>query len=69
METVSSPFRPGGPKQSTPEAPIYILPNASHCFDLILENGQLDEGVQDIIDKVVAQMKAWLDEWYEQNDR
>ncbi|KAL1973854.1 hypothetical protein VTN31DRAFT_5414 [Thermomyces dupontii] len=68
-ESVSSPFRPCGPKQSTPEAPVYILPNASHCFDLNLRNARLDEGVQDAIDKALAQMKVWLDEWYAQVDR
>ncbi|KAH8895932.1 endoprotease endo-Pro [Thozetella sp. PMI_491] len=61
--TVSSDFRPGGPLQSTSEAPVYVIPGGIHCSDLLARNGAANAGVQKIIDEVVATIKGWVDEF------
>jgi hypothetical protein len=63
---ISSSFRPGGPLASTPEAPVQIIPGGFHCSDLRLKNGVVNEGVQTVIDNEVAQIVAWVKEFYEQ---
>ncbi|KAJ5217326.1 hypothetical protein N7468_010334 [Penicillium chermesinum] len=63
---VSSGFRPGGPLQSTPEAPVNIIPAGIHCSDLSAENGLVNAGVQKVIDTEVAQIKTWVAEYYKQ---
>ncbi|KAF7169373.1 hypothetical protein CNMCM6106_004298 [Aspergillus hiratsukae] len=60
---VSSNFRPGGPLQSTAEAPVQVIPGGFHCSDLILRNGAVNAGVQKVIDNEVAQIKAWVKEY------
>lgn len=62
---VSSGFRPGGPLQSRPSAPVHVIPDGIHCSDLILENGVVNEGVQAVIDAEVAQIKEWVAEYYQ----
>ena len=64
---VSSQFRPGGGLESTPEHPLQIIPGGFHCSDLIVKNGQVNAGVQTVIDNEVAQIKTWVAEYYEQN--
>ncbi|KAK8211846.1 putative serine peptidase [Phyllosticta capitalensis] len=61
--TVSSDFKPGGPLQSTSEAPVMVIPDGIHCSDLIAQNGAVNDGVQDVIDAEVKQIKAWVAEW------
>lgn len=61
--TVSSDFEPGGPLQSTSEAPVMVIPDGIHCSDLIAQNGAVNDGVQDVIDAEVKQIKAWVAEW------
>ena len=63
---VSSEYRPGGPLVSTPEQPVQIIPGGFHCSDLIASNGIANEGVQKVIDNEVAQLKTWVDEFYQQ---
>lgn len=63
---ISSDFRPGGPLPSRPEAPVNVIPGGFHCSDLILLNGVVNVGVQGVIDKEVAQIKAWVGEYYAQ---
>ncbi|KAF7159052.1 hypothetical protein CNMCM5623_004285 [Aspergillus felis] len=60
---VSSKFRPGGPLQSTEEAPVQVIPGGFHCSDLRLRNGAVNAGVQKVIDNEVAQIKAWVAEY------
>lgn len=60
---VSSEFRPGGPLESTAQHPLNIIPGGFHCSDLLVANGAANAGVQAIIDKEVAQIKAWVAEW------
>jgi hypothetical protein len=61
---VSSEFRPGGPLVSTKEAPVQIIPGGFHCSDLRVSNGVANEGVMQVIDNEVAQIKAWVEEYY-----
>jgi len=61
--SVSSEFRPGGPKVSTAAAPIHVIPDGVHCFDLLAENGQVNAGVQAVINAETAQIKAWVAEF------
>lgn len=61
---ISSGFRPGGAQVSTVEAPIHIVPDGVHCYDLLAENGQVNAGVQAVIDAETAQIKAWVAEFY-----
>ncbi len=61
--TVSSAFRPGGPLQSTPEAPVFIVPGGIHCSDLLARNGIANAGVQKVIDDVIATVKGWVAEF------
>ena len=60
---VSSDFRPGGMLQSTPAAPVNIVPGGFHTSDLITMNGVVNAGCKAVIDAEVAQLKAWVDEW------
>lgn len=64
--SISSPLRPGGPQVSTPEAPVNIVPDGVHCYDLLAENGQTNAGVQAVIDTETAQIVAWVKEFYAQ---
>jgi hypothetical protein len=63
-ETISSDFRPGGPATSSEPNPIFVMPEASHCYDLLWRNGDGNAGVRDVQNKEIAQMKAWVEEWY-----
>lgn len=64
--TVSADRRPGGPLKSTKEAPVWVLPKAAHCNDLIIQNGLANPAVMEIIQAEVAQMKEWVGEFYKQ---
>ncbi|QGA21682.1 hypothetical protein EYB26_009393 [Talaromyces marneffei] len=66
-ETISSDFRPGGPATSTEPNPIFVMPEASHCYDLLWRNGDANAGIRDVQNKEIAQMKVWVDEWYAKN--
>ena len=61
---VSSEYRPGGPLASRPSAPVNIIPGGFHCSDLILKNGKVNAGAQEVIDTEVAQIKTWVAEYY-----
>lgn len=60
---VSSEFRLGGPLASTEQHPVQIIPGGFHCSDLRLKNGQVNAGVQKVIDNEVAQIVKWVGEW------
>ncbi|OJD29219.1 serine peptidase [Diplodia corticola] len=62
--TVSSDFRPGGPLQSTEAAPVFVIPDGIHCSDLLTSNAEANEGVREVVDAVVAQVVAWVGEYY-----
>lgn len=63
-DTVSSERHPGGPLQSTAQVPVNVIPGAGHCFDLIAANGEANADVQKVIDKEVAVLKGWVDDFY-----
>ena len=63
-ETISSDFRPGGPATSTKPNPIFVMAEASHCYDLLWRNGDGNAGVRDVQNKEIAQMKDWIEEFY-----
>jgi hypothetical protein len=60
---VSSPFRPGGPLVSSPDAPVQLIPDGFHCSDMLAHNGIANAGVQLVIDREIAQIKTWVAEW------
>jgi hypothetical protein len=60
---VSSEFRPGGPLPSTEQHPLQIIPGGFHCSDLRQKNGQVNAGVQEVIDNEVAQIVKWVAEY------
>ncbi|KAB5536262.1 putative serine peptidase [Coniochaeta sp. 2T2.1] len=62
--TVSSDFRLGGPLQSTPKAPVQVIPGGIHCSDMIAGNGVVNAGVQKVIDTEVAVIKGWVEDFY-----
>nr|POE51727.1 putative extracellular serine carboxypeptidase [Quercus suber] len=60
---VSAETRPGGPIPSSPQVPINIVPGGFHTSDLITRNGVANAGCQEVIDKELAQLEAWVNEW------
>ncbi|KAJ5730002.1 Peptidase S28 [Penicillium malachiteum] len=61
---VSSDYRPGGPLASRASAPVNIIPGGFHCSDLLLDNAAVNSGVQKVVEIEVAQIKAWVAEYY-----
>jgi hypothetical protein len=63
--TLSSIFRPGGPKESTPELPIRVIEKGTHCSDFYGQNWAVNAGVKAIADEVVENMAEWVQEFYD----
>ena len=42
-----------------------MIPAGIHCSDLILTDAEANQGVKDVVDKAVAQIKAWVGEYYQ----
>lgn len=63
---MSSQFRPGGPFPGSSTAPVLIIPGGFHCTDLVLKNGQVNAGVQQVIDNEVKQIVDWVAEYPKQ---
>lgn len=64
--TVSSPDRPGGPLESTEEAPLYMLRGAAHCNDFSTDNYFVNEDARVMFDGVASHMQKWVGEFYEE---
>ncbi|OAA74986.1 Peptidase S28 [Akanthomyces lecanii RCEF 1005] len=62
--TVSSPDRPGGPLQSTEDAPLYMLRGGSHCNDYPTQNAAANGDARIMFDGVATNMKKWATEFY-----
>ncbi|KAK2608502.1 hypothetical protein QQS21_002964 [Conoideocrella luteorostrata] len=62
--TVSADARPGGPLQSTPDAPVWVIPKAAHCNDVLTKNADANPEVRKIVDDILATMKKWVGEYY-----
>ena len=58
--TVASDYRPGGPRESTDQAPIFTIDNGNHVPDLVLEEAPEQLSV---IKKELQVMRGWLKEW------
>ncbi|KAE8381307.1 serine carboxypeptidase S28-domain-containing protein [Aspergillus bertholletiae] len=61
---VSSIYRPGGPLKSTADEPVQVIPGGFHCSDLYLKDYYANDGVKQVIDNAVAQIKSWVAEYY-----
>ncbi|KAJ3491165.1 hypothetical protein NLG97_g5640 [Lecanicillium saksenae] len=66
--TVSSPDRPGGPLESTDEAPVYMLRGAAHCNDFVTDNYWANEDARNMFDGVATYMQKWVAEFYEEKN-
>ena len=58
-------FRPGGPLESCQQAPVFLIKNVTHCQDLLADFGAVNEDVRFVQNAIVAQIRAWVDEFYE----
>ncbi|KAL1850398.1 hypothetical protein VTK73DRAFT_9690 [Phialemonium thermophilum] len=67
--TVSSTFRPGGPRQSTPELPVRLVEGGVHCSDFYGQNWAVNPALKALVDDEVANMKRWVDEFYEEKGK
>ncbi|KAL2755191.1 hypothetical protein ACRALDRAFT_1035139 [Sodiomyces alcalophilus JCM 7366] len=59
--TLSSPFRPDGPRESTDQTPVLVMKGGNHVpdFDLRMEDGEF----MDFVDKEVEIIGEWLKDW------
>ncbi|KAK1982254.1 serine carboxypeptidase S28 [Colletotrichum cereale] len=62
--SMSSELRPGGPLQSRPGAPVHLIPGSRHCNDLLLKNADANADVKAAVTAEVAQLKAWVGDFY-----
>ncbi|CEJ92884.1 hypothetical protein VHEMI08511 [[Torrubiella] hemipterigena] len=62
--TVSSVYRPGGPLESTKDAPVYLIPGAAHCNDFYPANGNYNAVARKIFDDMVQNVVTWVNEFY-----
>lgn len=60
---VSAETRPGGPLKSTSQVPVNVVPGGFHTSDLVTRNGATNAGCQAVIDKEIAQLEAWVNQW------
>ncbi|TQS33076.1 hypothetical protein Golomagni_06593 [Golovinomyces magnicellulatus] len=60
METVSSPYRPGGPLESTNQVPIFVIPKAAHCSDLVSANIRANADLTKAFSEILVIMKKWV---------
>lgn len=51
--------------ESTPDTPVLVIPGGFHTSDLRLSNGEANEGVMKVIQTEVAQIKTWVEEYYQ----
>ncbi|OAA57779.1 Peptidase S28 [Cordyceps fumosorosea ARSEF 2679] len=65
-QTVSSPLRPGGPMESTVDAPIFVVPKAAHCSDLVMKNVNTNGPLGEIAHQVIDIIAKWVGEFYEE---
>ncbi|KAF4126088.1 Serine carboxypeptidase S28 [Geosmithia morbida] len=65
--TVSSKDRPGGPLESTPELPVFVLPGGTHCSDYYKKNWEVNVDARRIAYEETAIIKLWTDQFYLEN--
>lgn len=64
METVSSPSRPRGPLKSTPEVPVFVVPKAAHCPDMVMRNVNSNKELAEIYAQTHKIMTGWISDFY-----
>lgn len=52
--------------KSTPETPVLIVPGGFHTSDMRVSNGEANPEVMDVINAEVAQIKTWVEEYYQE---
>ncbi|ODA79174.1 hypothetical protein RJ55_04766 [Drechmeria coniospora] len=67
--TVAAHERPGGPLNGTTLAPHWILPNASHCSDMWMENGKVNPVIDTFQKQIIKKMTTWVREFYTQHGK
>lgn len=63
-ETVSSRDRPGGPLQSTPEVPVFLVKKGTHCADLRMQNAEVNADIAVQMTEMRKIMGGWVAEFY-----
>jgi len=61
--TVASPVRLGGPMTSSPTNPIFLIPGASHCVDLISAFGRHNPQVLAVQEASIDVMVQWVTDY------
>ncbi|TQV94337.1 serine peptidase [Cordyceps javanica] len=62
--TVSSPWRPDGMLASTEAAPIHVVAGGAHCPDMLKYNADANDGLKQVWDAEIEQVKKWVGEFY-----
>lgn len=62
---MSSEIRPSGPLQSTPEVPVFVIPDAIHCNDLSVKNAESNAAIGSAQTEMIVIMKKWVAEFPE----
>lgn len=60
---VTSFLRPGGPKVSTPDQPVYDVPGGYHTSDLVTQNGVVNAGCKAVQTEAIAKIVEWVGEY------
>lgn len=63
--SVSSPFRPGGPLNSTAEMPVILINGSRHCNDLSKRNA-INPAIAAAQEAEIKQISDWVAEFYAQ---
>lgn len=61
---MSSTFRPGGPMHSTPDAPIFVVENGTHCPELRMQNVNANAELGAQVKQMREIMAKWTAEFY-----
>jgi len=46
--------------QSTPEAPVFLIPEAIHCNDLSVKNAEVNQGIRTAQTEMIRLVKKWV---------
>lgn len=63
-ETVSSEQRPGGPLAFTPEVPVFLVKDGTHCADLRMTNVVANTALTKQVKEMRSIMSKWTAEFY-----
>ncbi|KAL1890725.1 hypothetical protein Sste5346_008049 [Sporothrix stenoceras] len=65
--SVSSTFRPGGPLESTPDAPVIIIKGGRHCEDFFARSN--NTYLANVVEQEVSYIAGFVDEFYDANTK